>query len=155
MKYSALIFDEKLDHEDSLSNLEEIARILKEDDSCRQIIVSCSQEEMLHLAKTPIAKAMYVAKLPGKYASLLNALKAVVEDDVLIFGLSQSVYSEDIQSLLKALVDVPAVSLHKDARGFDTRLLMFTLQKAMDEGFDMEDYTDAINQYADFPIRNL
>jgi hypothetical protein len=33
--------------------------------------------------------------------------------------------------------------------------LMFTLQKAMDEGFDMEDYTDAINQYADFPIRNL
>ncbi len=155
MKYSALIFDEGLQSEKSLQNLDELSQILKEDPNCRQIVVSCNQDEILHLAKTPISKAMYVAQLNEKYASLLNALKAVVEENVLIFGLSSKVDESSVKHVLDALKEIPAVSLHENLRGFDTRLLMFALQKAMVEELKMTDYLDAINEYADFPCKSL
>ncbi len=155
MKYSALIFDEGLQSEQSLENLDKLSQILKEDPNCRQIVVSCNRDEILHLAKTPISKAMYVAKLNEKYASLLNALKAVVEENVLIFGLSSKVNELDLEHVMQALKEIPAVSLNENLRGFDTRLLMFALQKAMAENLEMSDYLDAIDEYADFPCKSL
>lgn len=155
MKYSALIFDEGLKSEQSLKNLDELSQILKEDPNCRQIVVSCNQDEILHLAKTPISKAMYVAKLDEKYASLLNALKAVVEENVLILGLSSKITALDLNRAIDELKQIPAVSFNENLRGFDTRLMMFALQKAMNERLEMNDYIDAIAQYADFPCKSI
>ena len=97
---------------------------------------------------------MYVAMLEEKYPSLLNALKAIVSENVLICDLEKESSLEDIPMILEALEKAPAV--HKgNCCGFDTRLILFTLQKALEEQLDLHAYLDAIQTYADSPVVEL
>lgn len=149
MKYSAVIFDSELDRIDPLYER------LRADENCRQVVISTAQEDLEQLRTAMRAKAMYVTKFGEGYESLLHALKAVVEENVLVFDLSTPIEESDIPTMLEALEKQPAVSLHRGARGFDTRLLMFTLQKALEDQLPLTDYIDAIDHLADVPTYHI
>ena len=150
MKYSALLFD-VYEKEESLK---QTTQVLEADTNCCQIVVACRQEDLWKYAIKPTSKTMYVAILEEKYLSLLNALKAIVSENVLIFDLEKESSLEDIPMILEALEKAPAV--HKgNCCGFDTRLILFTLQKALEEQLDLHAYLDAIQTYADSPVVEL
>ena len=111
MKYSALLFD-VYEKEESLK---QTTQVLEADTNCCQIVVACRQEDLWKYAIKPTSKAMYVAMLEEKYPSLLNALKAIVSENVLIFD----------------------------------------LEKALEEQLDLHAYLDAIQTYADSPVVEL
>ena len=150
MKYSALLFD-VYEKEESLK---QTTQVLEADTNCCQIVVACRQEDLWKYAIKPTSKTMYVAMLEEKYPSLLNALKAIFSEKVLIFDLEKESSLEDIPMILEALEKAPTV--HKgNCCGFDTRLILFTLQKALEEQLDLHDYLDAIQTYADSPVVEL
>ncbi len=94
-----------------------------------------------------------MAKHP--YVSLVNGLKAVTEENVLIVGLSKPVRIEQKSAILHALEEYPAVECHQDLQAYDTRLLMFCLQHSIEQNIAIESYAQAVSALGDTPILKL
>ena len=119
------IRDSCQDETDSYENLVDTINVYKNDPTCKQIVVSCTAEWLLRLAHSPISKVLLVQMANTPYVALLNGLKAVSMENVLVNGLSNVPTNEDIQKILSSLSQYPAIYMNKDLQAFDTRLLMF------------------------------
>lgn len=155
MEYSALIFDDCMDELDSYENLERACRLFQEDPFCKQIVVSCSTEWMLRLAQKPGAKVMMVQMSKAPYVALLNGLKAIIQENVLVVGLSFPFDPTDIRDVLSHLENYPAIYKNKDLQGFDTRLLMFSLQMAIETNIQIDSYAMAIEKLSHTPLERI
>ena len=155
MEYSALIFDDCMDETDSYENLEASVQVFQKDDRCRQIVVSCSTDWLLKLAQRPSPKMMMVQVADTPYIALLNGLKAVSMENVLVNGLSNVPTNEDIQKILSSLSQYPAIYMNKDLQAFDTRLLMFSLQVAIEQNLAIDTYAQAVEALGETPLQHI
>ena len=76
--------------------------------------------------------------------ALLNGLKAVKQENVVVTGISTKHIKEDVDTLLDHLSRYPAINFDKDLQAFDTRLLMFCLQKAIESNLAITSYAQAV-----------
>lgn len=154
MTYSALIFDSCLDEIEYYKNLEKWVELYQKDPQCSQIVVNCDDDWMLKLAMEPKAKTMYVKTVGENFEALLNGLKAVTQDVVLITGLSKCGTEQEIEAALNEMTKYPAIYVHEDLQAFDTRLLMFCLQRTIEKNVNFESYMDVV-QLLDTPIKKV
>lgn len=77
MEYSALVFDDCKEVEDTYDKLLETIDLFANDENCTQIVVSCKSVWTLRLASSPKNKVMLVQRPDKPYVALLNGLKAV------------------------------------------------------------------------------
>ncbi|MDB7984861.1 hypothetical protein [Faecalicoccus pleomorphus] len=155
MEYSALIFDDCMDETDSYENLEASVQVFQEDDRCRQIVVSCSTEWLLKLAQRPSPKMMMVQMADTPYVALLNGLKAVSQENVVVVGLSHIVDREKLDTMLCELEQYPAIYYNEDLQAFDTRLLMFSLQLAIETNVQIDSYAMAVEKLSNTPLQKI
>ena len=141
MKYSALIFN-KID-----------TNLFVEDMDCLQIVMCCDQEDILEFSMHPIPKTMVVKKSKALYIALLNGLKAISQENV--FVINESVSKEEIETLKKELSAYPAIYLNENVQAFDTRLVMFCLQFAIESNLAIDSYAKAVELLADTPLKYL
>lgn len=153
MKYSVLIHESKLSDE-QLEVLQNIAPIFVQDDNCTQIVIGCDSESIMKLSSKPITKSMFVPMERFNYMALFRGLKAVKEEQVLIIRLNQIIQLEQVEKTLQALSEYPAISNQDIVQGFDTRLLMFSLQVAIEMNFALNSYGDVV-KLADTPIQYI
>lgn len=154
MEYSALIFDDCMDETDSYENLEASVQVFQKDDRCRQIVVSCSTEWLLKLAQRPSPKMM-VQMADTPYVALLNGLKAVSQENVVVVGLSHIVDREKLDTMLCELEQYPAIYYNEDLQAFDTRLLMFSLQLAIETNVQIDSYAMAVEKLSNTPLQKI
>lgn len=152
MEYSALIFDDCKEVEDTFDKLLQTIDIFSQDENCTQIVVSCKSVWTLRLASCPKNKVMLVQRPEKPYVALLNGLKAIKQDNVVVAGISKSHTKKDVDHLLQALNQYPAINFDADLQAFDTRLLMFCLQKAIESNLQITSYADAVN-LVDTPLK--
>ena len=155
MEYSALIFDDCMDETDSYENLEASVQVFQKDDRCRQIVVSCSTEWLLKLAQRPSPKMMMVQMADTPYVALLNGLKAVSQENVVVVGLSHIVDREKLDTMLCELEQYPAIYYNEDLQAFDTRLLMFSLQLAIETNVQIDSYAMAVEKLSNTPLQKV
>lgn len=155
MEYSALIFDDCMDETDSYENLEASVQVFQKDDRCRQIVVSCSTEWLLKLAQRPSPKMMMVQMADAPYVALLNGLKAVSQENVVVVGLSHIVDREKLDTMLCELEQYPAIYYNEDLQAFDTRLLMFSLQLAIETNVQIDSYAMAVEKLSNTPLQKI
>ena len=155
MAYSALIFDDCMDETDSYENLEASVQVFQKDDRCRQIVVSCSTEWLLKLAQRPSPKMMMVQMADTPYVALLNGLKAVSQENVVVVGLSHIVDREKLDTMLCELGQYPAIYYNEDLQAFDTRLLMFSLQLAIETNVQIDSYAMAVEKLSNTPLQKI
>ncbi|MCI6379040.1 MULTISPECIES: hypothetical protein [Faecalicoccus] len=155
MEYSALIFDDCMDETDSYENLEASVQVFQKDDRCRQIVVSCSTEWLLKLAQRPSPKMMMVQMADTPYVALLNGLKAVSQENVVVVGLSHIVDREKLDTMLCELEQYPAIYYNEDLQAFDTRLLMFSLQLAIETNVQIDSYAMAVEKLSNTPLQKI
>lgn len=155
MEYSALIFDDCMDETDSYENLEASVQVFQKDDRCRQIVVSCSTEWLLKLAQRPSPKMMMVQMADTPYVALLNGLKAVSQENVVVVGLSHIVDREKLNTMLCELEQYPAIYYNEDLQAFDTRLLMFSLQLAIETNVQIDSYAMAVEKLSNTPLQKI
>ncbi len=155
LHYSALIFDSCQDENDSFENLKHDIDLFNQDPNCTQIIVNCLSEWQLKLALSPQLKTMLVQMATHPYVALVNGLKAVTEENVMVVGLSTPIMESDKKSILDALRTYPALYKHNDLQGFDTQLLMFCLQHTIEQNIAIDSYLQAVSVYGDTPIITL
>ena len=155
MEYSALIFDDCMDETDSYENLEASVQVFQKDDRCRQIVVSCSTEWLLKLAQRPSPKMMMVQMADTPYVALLNGLKAVSQENVVVVGLSHIVDREKLDTRLCELGQYPAIYYNEDLQAFDTRLLMFSLQLAIETNVQIDSYAMAVEKLSNTPLQKI
>ena len=79
MEYSALVFDDCKEVEDTYDKLLETIDLFAQDENCTQIVVSCKSVWTLRLASSPKNKVMLVQRPDKPYVALLNGLKARIE----------------------------------------------------------------------------
>lgn len=89
-------------------------------------------------------KVMLVQRPDRPYVALLNGLKAIKQENVVVTGISTKHASENIDELLNHLSKYPAIQFDKDLQAFDTRLLMFCLQKAIESNLAITSYAEAV-----------
>lgn len=155
MEYSALIFDDCMDETDSYENLEASVQVFQKDDRCRQIVVSCSIDWLLKLAQRPSPKMMMVQMADTPYIALLNGLKAVSQENVVVVGLSHIVDEQKLDTMLCELGQYPAIYYNKDLQAFDTRLLMFSLQLAIETNVQIDSYAMAVEKLSNTPLQKI
>ena len=155
MEYSALIFDDCMDETDSYENLEASVQVFQKDDRCRQIVVSCSTEWLLKLAQRPSPKMMMVQMADTPYVALLNGLKAVSQENVVVVGLSHIVDEQKLDTMLCELGQYPAIYYNEDLQAFDTRLLMFSLQLAIETNVQIDSYAMAVEKLSNTPLQKI
>lgn len=155
MEYSALIFDDCMDETDSYENLEASVQVFQKDDRCRQIVVSCSTDWLLKLAQSPSPKMMMVQMADTPYIALLNGLKAVSQENVVVVGLSHIVDEQKLDTMLCELGQYPAIYYNGDLQAFDTRLLMFSLQLAIETNVQIDSYAMAVEKLSNTPLQKI
>lgn len=155
MEYSALIFDDCTDAEDSFEHLETAADLFVRDLRCRQIVVSCSTEWLLQLAQKPRSKMMLVQMSSAPYIALLNGLKAITQENVVVVGLGRDIELDQLDRVLDSLEAYPAIYHDKDLQAFDTRLLMFSLQLAIETNVQIDSYAAAIEKLSNTPLMKI
>ena len=155
MEYSALIFDDCMDETDSYENLEASVQVFQKDDRCRQIVVSCSTDCLLKLAQRPSPKMMMVQMADTPYIALLNGLKAVSQENVVVVGLSHIVDEQKLDTMLCELGQYPAIYYNEDLQAFDTRLLMFSLQLAIETNVQIDSYAMAVEKLSNTPLQKI
>lgn len=155
MEYTALIFDDCQDETDSYENLVNTINVYKEDTDCKQIVVCCISKWLMKLAHSPISKVLLVQMPEKPYVALLSGLKAVSQENVLVNGLSRVSKKEDVQKILDALSKYPAIYMDKDLQAFDTRLLMFCLQVAIEQNLAIDTYAKAVEALGDTPLQHI
>lgn len=150
-----MIFDDCMDETDSYENLEASVQVFQKDDRCRQIVVSCSTEWLLKLAQRPSPKMMMVQMADTPYVALLNGLKAVSQENVVVVGLSHIVDREKLDTMLCELEQYPAIYYNEDLQAFDTRLLMFSLQLAIETNVQIDSYAMAVEKLSNTPLQKI
>ena len=155
MEYSALIFDDCMDETDSYENLEASVQVFQKDDRCRQIVVSCSTDWLLKLAQRPSPKMMMVQMADTPYIALLNGLKAVSQENVVVVGLSHIVDEQKLDTMLCELGQYPAIYYNEDLQAFDTRLLMFSLQLEIETNVQIDSYAMAVEKLSNTPLQKI
>ena len=155
MEYSALIFDDCMDETDSYENLEASVQVFQKDDRCRQIVVSCSTDWLLKLAQRPSPKMMMVQMADTPYIALLNGLKAVSQENVVVVGLTHIVDEQKLDTMLCELGQYPAIYYNEDLQAFDTRLLMFSLQLAIETNVQIDSYAMAVEKLSNTPLQKI
>lgn len=155
MEYSALIFDDCMDETDSYENLETAVEVFQQDERCKQIVVSCTTDWLLKLARNPSPKMMMVQMASAPYVALLNGLKAVSQENVIVVGLSHILKRDSLDQILEKLAEYPAIYHHKDLQAFDTRLLMFSLQLAIETNVQIDSYAMAVEKLSNTPLEKL
>ncbi len=155
MEYSALIFDDCQDQQDTYEKLLSLIELFAKDERCTQIVVSCKSEWVLKLATCPKNKMMLVQKSDKPYVALLTGLKAVLHENVIVAGISKEHGFKNIDQLLDELSKYPAIYLDDDFQAFDTRLLMFCLQQAIESNLAITSYAQAISSLADTPLKYI
>ncbi|MBQ0066229.1 MAG: hypothetical protein KBT48_10750 [Firmicutes bacterium] len=153
MKYSVLIHESKLNDE-KLEVLQKIAPLFIDDPNCSQIVIGCDNEAIMKLSSRPISKSMFVPMERFNYMALFRGLKAVKEEIVLVIRLNETFNKEEVEKTLEALSKYPAISNKDIIQGFDTRLLMFSLQVAIEMNFAINSYGDVV-KLADTPIQYI
>lgn len=153
MKYSVLIHESKLSNE-NMDILHKVAPIFVEDEKCTQIVIGCDSDSIMKLSLNPIQKSMFVPMERFNYMTLFRGLKAVKEENVLVIRLNQLFEKEQVQQTIDALKEYPAISNKDIVQGFDTRLLMFSLQVAIEMNFALNSYGDVV-KLADTPIQYI
>lgn len=108
---------------------------------------------MLALAKEFQPKTMLVTLSSKMYVALLNGLKAVQEENVIVCHLLEKITQKQIDKIKSCLMEYPAVSIGKNFQGYDTRLLMFSLQVAIEQNLAIENYSQAVEALADTPLQ--
>lgn len=154
MKYSALIFETQTNEKAWNRLLENIA-LFQQDEACKQIVICVSQDWMLNLAKDYQPKTMLVNLSNKMYVALLNGLKAVQEENVIVCHLLEDITKDQIEKIKNGLKEYPAVSISKNLQGYDTRLLMFSLQVAIEQNLVIENYSQAVEALADTPLQQI
>ena len=95
MEYSALVFDDCKEVEDTYDKLLATIDLFANDENCTQIVVSCKSVWTLRLASSPKNKVMLVQRPDKPYVALLNGLKAVkqkaIESNLAITSYAQAV----------------------------------------------------------------
>jgi hypothetical protein len=155
MEYSALIFDDCLDEQDTYEKMLQLIHMFSQDSRCRQVVVSCKSEWVLKLATCPKNKMMLVQKSDKPYVALLNGLKAVLHENVIVAGISKEHNENNVDQLLDELAKYPAIYLDDDFQAFDTRLLMFCLQHAIESNLAITSYAQAVSNLADTPLKYI
>ncbi|MDO4466545.1 MAG: hypothetical protein Q4C49_05995 [Bacillota bacterium] len=153
MRYSVLIHESKLSDE-QMECLQDVASIFTQDNRCTQIVIGCDSDSILKLSVHPIPKTMFVSMERFNYMSLFRGLKAVKEEMVLIIRLQAELNKDLVEETLSALEKYPAISNQDIVQGFDTRLLMFSLQVSIEMNFAIQSYGDVV-KLADTPIQNI
>ena len=69
-------------------------------------------------------------------------------------GISTKHIKEDVDTLLDHLSRYPAINFDKDLQAFDTRLLMFCLQKAIESNLAITSYAQAVT-LANTPLESV
>lgn len=154
MEYSALVFDDCKEVEDTYDKLLETIDIFSKDKNCTQIVVSCKSVWTLRLAASPRSKMMLVQRPDKPYVALFNGLKAIKQENVVVAGISKKHSIENVEELLQSLSQYPAVNYDEDLQAFDTRLLMFCLQKAIESNFMINSYAEAV-LLANTPLKSI
>lgn len=146
MKYSVLYF--------SNQNIQNSLEHFKNDENCVQIVVSAKPEQLLKLAQKPMKKVQFVSQSGKAYVDLFNGLKAISQDNVILVQ-SDDITEVAIQKVYEKLQTYPAVSYEESVQGFDTRLLMFCLQYAIEMNVEIESYMQAVSMFASTPIAHV
>ena len=149
MDYSALITER-----DSLDSYKKIIQLLIEDVDCKQVVVICSEELLVQLIVAPMPKVLYVKKSKHIYMTLLNGLKAVSQENVLVIG-KDWIQFEQIEQTKKELNEYPAIYYNDSIQGFDTRLVMFCLQMAIEINLEIKTYANAVEALGDTPLKYI
>ena len=74
---------------------------------------------------------------------------------MLVVGLAEPIRLESKDAVLDALTRYPAIHAHAGLQGFDTRLLMFCLQHAVEQNILIDSYSQAVSACGDTPILTL
>ena len=141
MKYSVLYF--------SHTNLHPY---FEKDENCVQIVMS--SEDIVSLAKNPHKKVQLVSQTGKIYYDLFNALKAVSQENVILVE-ADDISENEIQKVITKLSEYPAVSYEEKIQGFDTRLLMFCLQYAIELNLEIDSYIQTVSMFAKTPIAHV
>ena len=135
MNYSLLIYQSNSHSLDAFLN----------DSRCKEIIQLCTTEELMTNSAKPQSKTLYVPFQDSLYTSIFNGLKGVTQEDVIVSDGKTTLQMQDIYTLLKYLNQWPAIQYKDAAYAFDTRLLMFSLQKALESNQDLSDCFQTID----------
>lgn len=154
-RYSALIFDPHQNEPNAFPHLQNAIQLFNKDDRCAQIVLSCKSDWLLSLSYEPFKKTTMVQMASHPYVSMVSALKAISEENVLIVGLAESISQEQIDQVIQALKKYPAIYCSPDLQGFDTRLLMFCLQHTIERNLEITNYAQAVSNYGDTPLQYL
>lgn len=154
-RYSALIFDPHQDEPHIFDHLRHAIDLFNQDERCAQIVLSCQSDWLLSLALEPFKKTTLVQMASLPYASMLSALKAISEENVLVSGLAKPISQEQIDQVIEALKTYPAIYCTADLQGFDTRLLMFCLQHTIERNLEITNYAQAVSNYGATPLQYL
>ena len=142
MEYSALLF-KKIDSID----------LFIKDEDCKQIVLCCTGDELLEFSMHPFPKTMLVKKSDKPYVALLSGLKAVSQENVLV--VRDEVKQENIDLVKKELAEYPEIYYDMNLQGFDTRMVMFCLQVAIESNLAIDTYAKAVEMLASTPIKYL
>ena len=153
MNYSLLIYEPVLD-DYKKQRLDEELSMFVQDERCTQIVVGCTSDWILKLSTHPTPKTMWVQMPKTNYSSLLTGLKAISEEMVLVIHLEQNLSMKDIDVVLENLNQYPAIYKNDSLQGFDTRLLMFSLQLAIELNYAVDSYGDVV-KLASTPLRYI
>ena len=141
MKYSVLYFSQTKMHP-----------YFETDENCVQIVIST--DDVVSLAQHPHKKTLLVSQTGKPYYDLFNGLKAVSQENVILVE-SEKIDEQAIQKVLRKLEDYPAVSYEEKIQGYDTRLLMFCLQYAIELNIEIDSYMQAVSMFAKTPIAHI
>ena len=150
MEYSALIFENS-----DIEKIKKTTKIFIEDEDCKQIVVCCSPDLIVELALSPMPKTMLVKISNKPYIDMLNGLKAIKQENVLVVGLKSDILYDQIQKTKKELEQYPAIYYSDDLQAFDTRLVMFCLQMAIEINLAINTYAKAVELLGDTPLKYI
>lgn len=153
MEYSVILIGSGTDS--SWEVLQEDLEFFRNQKDCVQIIVSVPADWTVRLAARGGAGIQLAPCSSHLYSSLLNALKAVRCEQVLVAELEKPVSPAGVHGILEALRKVPSVSWDSQLQGYDTRLVMFCLQYAIEASLAIASYMDAVDLLADTPVTRL
>lgn len=150
MEYTALIFGEN-----RIEDIKKVIPLFVEDEDCKQIVLSCFPDSLLELTMAPFPKTMFVRMSPKPYVAMLNGLKAVSQENVLVVNLDDPMDSISIQKVKAELEKYPAIYLNRSLQAFDTRLVMFCLQMAIEINLAIDSYSRAVEALGDTPLKYI
>ncbi|MDD7281393.1 MAG: hypothetical protein PUH10_05305, partial [Erysipelotrichaceae bacterium] len=79
--------------------------------------------------------------------------KAVKEENVVV--LKKEMKEQELIRIKEELKQYPAIYLDENMQAFDTRLVMFCLQVAIESNFAIDSYYQAVEIFASTPLKRI